>query len=436
VAGETVRVLTAHAAKGLEWDLVCVAGVQEGVWPDLRDRTTLLGAEDLVELAAGIDGGAVDRRTLALAEERRLFYVACTRARRRLVVTAVQAALDGPDAGATPSRFLDLVEPADETRPLTELPRSLTLPALVAELRRSVVDGETPHHRRAAAAAVLRRLAEEHVPGAGPDTWWGLAPLSDDAPLVDPEATVRVRPSNIENFRRCPLQWVLSTVGAQSPPDLPVSVGSAVHAVAQQVAEGLPPDQAPAALESELDGVLGTGWFDRRQREEARAKLDRFLQWHAANPRRLLGAEMEFDIVVGRARMRGSVDRLERDDEGRLVIVDLKTGSKDADAVDEHGQLAAYQVAVSSGAFPDHGTVPGGASLVQLGPSRKKAKEQRQDPLPDDVPVAETAAGRLIAEVADGMGAAVFEVRTGTHCQRCPSRRSCPLHEQGRQVTR
>ena len=54
-AGETVRLLTAHASKGLEWDLVCVAGVQEGVWPDLRSRASLLGAEDLVDAAGGTD---------------------------------------------------------------------------------------------------------------------------------------------------------------------------------------------------------------------------------------------------------------------------------------------------------------------------------------------------------------------------------------------
>ena len=434
---QAVRLLTAHAAKGLEWDLVCVPGVQEGVWPDLRERSTLLGAEELVELAAGIDGGSVDRRALALAEERRLFYVACTRARRRLVVSAVQAALDGPDAGATPSRFLELVEPSPaEGRPLTELPRSLSLPALVAELRRALVDPHTPSARRSTAAAVLRRLGDEGVPGAAPSAWWGLAPLSDDAPLVDPDAIVKVRPSSVEGYRQCPLRWVLGAVGAESPPDLPVSVGSAVHAVAQQVADGLAPDDAPAALEVELDAVLGSGWFDRRQREEARRKLDRFLSWHAADPRALIGAELAFDVVVGRARLKGSVDRLERDDDGRLVVVDLKTGSKDADAVEEHGQLAAYQVAVASGAVPEHGTVPGGAALVQLGPSRAKAKEQRQDPLPDDVPLDETPAGRLVAEVADGMGGATFEVRTGSYCQRCPARRSCPLHEQGAQVTR
>jgi superfamily I DNA/RNA helicase/RecB family exonuclease len=436
VAGETVRLLTAHASKGLEWDLVCVAGVQEGVWPDLRQRSTLLGTEELVERASGIDGTAVDRRTLALAEERRLFYVACTRARKRLVVTAVEGALDGADAGATASRFLDLVAPPPEDgRPLTELPRSLTLPALVADLRRTLTDPQTPAHRRSAAASVLRRLADEGVPGAAPTSWWGLAPLSDDAPLVPEEDAVRVRPSGIETFQRCPLRWVLGAVGAEASPDTTRTVGSAVHAVAQQVAEGLPPSEAPAALAAELDQLdLGPGWSDQRQRVTAQEMLDKFLRWHAANGRKLIGAEEDFDVTVGRARIRGQVDRLERDPEGRLVVVDLKTGKTAAKNTEEHGQLAAYQVAVAAGAFGEHGTVPGGAALLQVG-TGAKAKEQHQEPLPADVPLDETWAGQLLAQVGEGMGAATFEVRTGSHCARCPARRSCPLQEPGRQVT-
>ncbi|MGY2065190.1 ATP-dependent helicase [Blastococcus sp. SYSU DS0619] len=435
-AGETVRLLTAHAAKGLEWDLVCVSGVQEGVWPDLRERASLLGAEVLVEKAAGIDAAGTDRRTLALAEERRLFYVATTRARRRLVVTAIEGALDGADAGATASRFLDLVEPPPaDGRPLTELPRALTLPALVAELRRAVTDPHTPPARRSAAAALLRRLADEGVAGAAPARWWGLAPLSDDAPLVPEEEPVRVRPSAIETFQRCPLRWVLGAVGAESSPDATRTVGTAVHAVAQQVAEGLPPVDARAVLDAELDQLdLGPGWADQRQRVQAQDMLDRFLRWHAANGRELLTAEGNVDVVVGRARIRGQVDRLERDAEGRLVVVDLKTGKTAAKNTEEHGQLAAYQVAIAAGGFAEHGTVPGGAALLQVG-TGAKAKEQHQEPLPADVPLDETWAGKLVAEVGDGMGAGTFEVRTGTHCSRCPARRSCPLQERGRQVT-
>ncbi|WP_336027768.1 ATP-dependent helicase [Geodermatophilus sp. FMUSA9-8] len=435
-AADAVRLLTAHASKGLEWDVVCVAGVQEGIWPDLRDRGTLLGTELLVERVAGIDGAAVDRRVQMLAEERRLFYVACTRARRRLVVTAVEGALDGPDAGATASRFLDLVAaPPDEGRPLTPLPRSLTLPALVADLRRTVSDPQTEPARRSAAAAVLRRLADEGVPGASPADWWGLAPLSDDAPLVPEGEPVRVRPSAIETFQRCPLKWVLGAVGAEASPDSTRTVGSAVHAVAQQVAEGLPAAEAPAALAVELDALdLGPGWADQRQRVAARDMLDRFLRWHAGNRRELLAAEADFDVTVGRARIRGQVDRLERDSAGRLVVVDLKTGRSQAKGIDTHGQLAAYQVAVAAGAFGEHGDAPGGAALLQVG-SGAKAKEQAQDALPADVPVGETWAGELVAEVGDGMGAGTFEVRTGSHCSRCPARRSCPMHERGRQVT-
>ncbi|WP_233517559.1 ATP-dependent helicase [Geodermatophilus marinus] len=433
---ETVRLLTAHAAKGLEWDVVCVAGVQEGVWPDLRERASLLGTEVLVERVAGVDAAAVDRRSLALAEERRLFYVACTRARARLVVTAVQGALDGPDAGAAPSRFLDLVvPPPDDGRPLTELPRSLTLPALVAELRRALTDPHTPAGRRSAAAAVLRRLAAEGVPGAAPADWWGLAPLSDDAPLVPPAELVRVRPSAVETYQRCPLRWVLGAVGAEASPDTTRTVGSAVHAVAQRVAEGLPPAEAGDALAAELDLLdLGPGWADQRQRTAAQEMLDRFLRWHAANRRELVAAEADVDVVVGRARIRGQVDRLERDEQGRLLVVDLKTGRTAAKDVEQHGQLAAYQVAVAAGGFAEHGTVPGGAALLQVG-TGAKAREQRQEPLPADVPLEVTPAGQLVAEVGEGMGAAAFEVRSGAHCQRCPARRSCPLHERGRQVT-
>ena len=210
-----------------------------------------------------------------------------------------------------------------------------------------------------------------------------------------------------------------------------------MHDVAQQVAEGLPPDDADAALDGELDKLdLGPGWADQRQRRAAHDMLDRFLAWHGRNPRELVAAEAEFALQVGRAQIRGQVDRLERDADGRLFVVDLKTGktTPSSDELAEHGQLAAYQVAVASGGFGEHGTESGGAALLQIG-SGAKAKEQGQDPLPAGVPVTQTWAGELLATVGDGMGAASFEVKTGSYCDRCPSRRSCPLHERGGQVT-
>ncbi|EST28972.1 3'-5' exonuclease, partial [Streptomyces niveus] len=110
VRPDAVRLMTAHRSKGLQWRLVVVAGVQEGLWPDLRRRGSLLEADRIGRdgLAEPLTPGAL------LTEERRLFYVAATRARERLVVTAVKAPADDGDQ---PSRFLaELgVDPKDVT---------------------------------------------------------------------------------------------------------------------------------------------------------------------------------------------------------------------------------------------------------------------------------------------------------------------------------
>ena len=137
-------------------------------------------------------GTAVAARSAALLdEERRLFYVAATRARRCLLVTAVdpssdrqrrrgaaqpvpgRAGRDGRPRDRTSSSRADADRARAGVRP-GELPRPLTLPALVAELRAAVADPATPERRRRAAAAELARLAAAGVPGADPDEWWGL----------------------------------------------------------------------------------------------------------------------------------------------------------------------------------------------------------------------------------------------------------------------
>ena len=147
-----VRLLTAHRAKGLEWDVVVVAAVQDELWPDLRRRGSLLGAERLG--AEGLEPPAPP--AAALAEERRLFYVAVTRARSRLLVTAVESALED---GLRPSRFLD-----DLGVPVSRVERAparpLTLRDLVAELRRVAGDPTSSAALRAVAVDRLAQLAD------------------------------------------------------------------------------------------------------------------------------------------------------------------------------------------------------------------------------------------------------------------------------------
>ena len=447
-SAEGVRLMTAHAAKGLEWDVVAVAGVQEGVWPDLRGRGSLLGSQQLVDvLAAGDDSGATSALQAVaarLAEERRLFYVAVTRARLHLLATAVRS------DDQQPSRFLDELVPSErDERPLTRVPRGLDLPSVIAELRAVVTNpvqstNDAAGRRRAAAAAQLARLAAAGVPGADPHDWYGLAPISDARGLIDDGELVRLSPSRLESFARCPLRWVLESSGGTSGDSTSQGIGTLVHALAQQVAEeGMPSDEIAAQLHDRLASAikrvdLGSGWFAVRQRERAAEMVRKLAEWLRANTRVFVAAEQNFEVTIGRAVLKGQVDRLEQDAEGRLFVVDLKTGKGQPkkDELQTNAQLGAYQLAVEHGGFvdiTDGCTVSGGAELVQLGRDTQSFTIQRQDPLADSADP--KWALDMVERSAEGMAGHIFSAIDNDMCRSCPVRTSCPVRDEGRQVT-
>ncbi|RMI28097.1 ATP-dependent DNA helicase, partial [Streptomyces triticirhizae] len=450
---DAVRLMTAHRAKGLEWSLVVVAGVQEGSWPDLRRRGSLLEADRIGRdgLAEPLSPGAL------LAEERRLFYVAATRARDRLVVTAVR----GTDDGEQPSRFLDElgVEPVEvSSRP----PRPLSLTALVAELRATTVDQDASPALRAAAAERLARLAaladdDGHplVPAAHPERWWGLRePTRSEAPLRDPERPVALTGSALDQLvNTCSLQWFLGREAhADAPPSTAQGFGNVLHVLADEVASGTSPADLSvlmARLESVWDSLaFEAPWQSRREQAEARAALERFLRWHvlrAESGAEPVASEREFEVTLPagphEVRIRGVLDRVERDADGRAYVVDFKTGKgrPTADEVARHPQLAVYQLAVrhdESVAGPDAETA--GAALVHLrqGAARRDGGDelpavQRQEPLTGE---SENWVGELLAEAAGRVLDERFTPRTGSHCGTCAFRSSCAARPEGRQT--
>ncbi|MGW0187283.1 UvrD-helicase domain-containing protein [Streptomyces sp. NPDC003362] len=450
---DAVRLMTAHRAKGLEWRLVVVAGVQEGLWPDLRRRGSLLEADRIGRdgLAEPLTPGAL------LAEERRLFYVAATRARERLVVTAVKAPADDGDQ---PSRFL--TELGVEPRDVTGRPRRpLSVAALVAELRATTVDPRVSDTLREAAARRLARLAaltdedgRPLVPSAHPYRWWGMFdPTESKVPLRHRDQPVVLSGSALDQLANtCALQWFLGReVKADAPATAAQGFGNVVHVLADEVASGRTPADLDVLMER-LDSVwdalaFDAPWKSAQEKQHARVALERFLEWHVMDRtgRTPVASEHDFDVTLEagdyEVRIRGQMDRVEADGEGRAYVVDFKTGKQAPSSAEvaRHPQLAVYQLAVTEGAVDDvfDGVrpEPGGAELVQLRQGAAKRdggeslpKVQAQEPLEGEW------VGELLATAAGKVLDERFAPTTGQHCTHCAFRASCSARPEGRHV--
>ena len=376
-------------------------------------------------------------------DELRMFAVAATRASTRLVLTAVR------NEDEAPGEFFDFVVPTDAENespevPITRVRRPATLRSLVAELRRTLVEDaltamsaedaelknaagsprpeahvpdapdtaedalnpqaalnpEAATFRFDAASRTLARLARVQAPGASPEQWWGLLPLSSTEPFFARPAhntpendtdegrrTIALSPSRLETIHNSPLDWLVSAARAEAQTDLSRSLGTLVHAIAEEYPTGTL-EQLQTALEERI-GSLGV---PARREDESDEEYRERVPWEAyalyerakrmilrlsyyyrthmdAQGWKNLGVEGSFSVrvpvpfdpqgEVGEldALLTGRVDRLEgtapaEDGTRRYAIVDLKTGKSkpDGKTMQTHPQLAAYQIAVEAGA--------------------------------------------------------------------------------------
>ena len=461
VRQDAVEILTPALAAGQSWRTVYVCGLQEGTWPNTTVRGSLLSTGDLVDLC---DARLRQRAEQQAGEEQtpparirsypervrdtrhdelRMFAVAATRASTRLVLTAVR------NDDEAPGEFFDFVLPTDAVGdstdvPITRVRRPATLRSLVAELRRTLVeeslnamraedaqqegsqqvgnapdeDALTPEasaYRLDAASRTLARLANAQAPGAAPDEWWGLLPLSstellfahrpaDHAELDENHGedgeehseeqaenpgrrTITLSPSRLETIHSSPLDWLVSAARAEAQTDLSRSLGTLVHAIAEEYPTGTLEELqtalderisslgVPARKEDETDEEYRerVPWESYALYERAKRmilRLSYYYRQHMGDAGwQNLGVEGSFTVrvpvpfdpagEVGEldALLTGRVDRLEgtapaEDGTRRYAIVDLKTGKSKptGSEMETHPQLAAYQIAVEAGA--------------------------------------------------------------------------------------
>lgn len=413
----SVLVCTPSAVVGAEFDVVVVASMQEGLWPNLRLRGSLLHPQDIAsEQFGGIEEN-VDARKQVVEDELRMFALSLSRARSHVIISATR------DDDAQPSPFYRLIaalcekatekarqsatgagttsaaESAVEDREWRlDLPRAreipLSLRGLVGALRRSLTERVIVSDDEARpVSAALAALANAEVPGASPDEWFGLLGPSTTKPLVDfgeePTALVNVSPSKLEAWEKNQLGWFISsTIGSQS--SAAMGVGSLFHSVIEAVGEKKITTLSPEALWE----PIGQRWHElsfeapwESIREQHRAfkmvgALSSYLQEFADSGADVIAVECEFTVPIGHARLHGFVDRVEKDRDGNIVIVDLKTGAVPSGTnADDHAQLRCYQFALVNDGIDDveSGSRSGGARLLYLRGKEKTASAQAVD---------------------------------------------------------
>ncbi|MET4780973.1 PD-(D/E)XK nuclease family protein [Glaciihabitans sp. UYNi722] len=408
--GESVLVTTPSGAVGLEVEVVVVAALQDGVWPNLRLRGSLLSPQELVRVVTGLDDAVIDERRQVRDDELRMFALAVSRARRQVILAAVS---NEDEAVSVLFALAPIYTPMLDV----STARPLSLRALTGRLRRELVTERRSLPEREAAASALARLAQERVPGADPADWHGLIEVSTTEPLFAEDESVPVSPSRLEAFEESPLDWFIDTV-AGSQTSTAMGLGTIVH-WAMETATDASVDTVWRAIEERWGELyFESPWFAEQQKRAARilaAGVAEYLADFERDGKTLVAAEGRFSLEIDRATVNGSIDRVERASDGSVVIIDLKTGSPITaqPKVDVHPQLGSYQLAYAQGVLGEfldelgeHSS--GGAKLlyVKKGIKSKLYREGVQAPLDE----AELEGFRTrIRQAAAGMAAAAFE---------------------------
>ncbi len=388
---DAVRLMTAHGAKGLEFDHVFILRANSGSFP-LFYRETLV--EFPRELRDPDSASAADDKTLNEQEERRLFYVAMTRAKDSLHIYGKQ----GIGRDKTPAGLM------------REL---ITNAALQPWLRYRPAVPSQPELLEIAAAAEENQAAGSNLPA-----WLALPPVEG--------LDSRLSATAVETYELCPLQfkfereWKLSKQVHAA-----MQYGATMHNVLRTYYDSQRLNRMKTddeLLQLFRDGLAAAGIHDDYQRDlylqQGLKQLQEFLVSARSSAKKdVLHTEEWFDIEVAGVRLAGRVDRIDREADG-VAVIDYKTGkARSQEDADESLQLSIYAMAAQQ---------KWGYRVAQLvfhNLQGNVAVVSRRDDFQLE------RAKERVRTVADGIASGNFGAKTGFHCSFCAFRGLCPARE-------
>ena len=395
--GDAVQLMTVHAAKGLEFEHVYVLRLVQGGFPAKEQRR-------LFEFPPELMKEELPEQSFHVQEERRLFYVAITRARQRLTLSTVE------NKRSKPSVFLDdiLMDATLKRRDIQQLAPAPSLPAVKEEPGAEPLLFDFPE-RRPRVGSRIGEWAEEYRPRV-------------------PEP-LEISPSAMAALEACPQKYLFSYAWRlRGGPAAAMSFGSVMHNTIKyfigelKAGNKLPFEEVARKFELEWTSAgFEDDYQEQEYKKEGLVELQAFHASMVASPPSVIAQEKEFDLPLeNNVVLKGRIDQVNRTADGREEIIDYKTGKLgDAAKARKNVQLSAYALAARE--FFDWNPAKLTFYYLQSNEGVSTTRDEKQlKKLRSD-----------IQEAAADIRGGEFPAKLGFSCKFCDYVSICPAREQG-----
>ncbi|HVS89855.1 MAG TPA: ATP-dependent DNA helicase [Candidatus Acidoferrum sp.] len=399
--GDAVQLMTVHGAKGLEFPHVFLLRVNQGAFP-AKNRSPLF------EFPIALMREELPQGDFHIQEERRLFYVALTRAKHRLTITTLTE-----KKGKVPTFIEDIVmEPAVKRRDVLQIAPKVA-----------------PTDAKDAGVTTQGKENASLFPASAkpPKIFSRIAPWAEAFHPTSPEP-LKLSASAVENYRRCPQQYSFSYLWSlKEGPRAMLSFGSVMHTTIKRFIEHLrkgvklPFEEVERIFETEWSSA---GFEDEYQEGEYKKDgIEQLRAFHAAmiqEPPSVREQEKGFELPLeNNVIVAGRIDQINSLGRTDVEIVDYKTGKpkKDADARKDL-QLSIYALAAKE--------------IFELNPVRLVFHYLQNNQIQVTTRDAKqlNEAQKIVLETAADIRAGEFRAKPGFVCRSCAYKPICPAHEE------